>query len=120
MSFARRLRLDFGPAFFAILSLWGMSEFCLVYSDGDYPWSVDAAYTVGLAVAGFWWILSDAVRRRFPLMPVWGAWMTLAGSAVAIIYLFVSRGWWGFVTVLLYGLAFFLTSLLVRVLASPA
>lgn len=116
MSFARRLRLDFSPAFWAMLGLWGMSEFCFEYSEGDYPWSVDSAFGVGMTYSGLWWIWSDAVRRRFPLMPVWGIGMGLAGSIVAVIYLFASRGWWGLVTLLLYGAAFTLTSFLIRLL----
>jgi hypothetical protein len=42
--------------------------------------------------------------------------MGLAGSIVAVIYLFVSRGRWGLVTLLLYGAAFTLTSFLIRLL----
>ena len=116
MSFVRRLRLDFSPAFLAMLALWGMSEFCLEYSGGAYPWSVDSAYGLGMTFSGLWWIWSDAVRRQFALMPVWGIGMGLAGSTVALIYLFASRGWWGLVTLLLYGTAFILTGFLIRLL----
>lgn len=116
MSIARRLRLDFSPAFWAMLALWGMSEFCFAYSEGDDPWSVDAAFGVGMTYSGHWWIWSDAVRRRFPLMPVWGIGMGLAGSIVAVIYLFISRGWWGLVTLLLYGASIILTGFLIRLL----
>ena len=56
MSFARRLRFDFSPAFFALLSLWGMSEFCLEYSEDNYPWSVNSAYGIGLVVSISWWV----------------------------------------------------------------
>lgn len=116
MSFARRLRLDFSPAFFALLALWGMSEFCLRYSEGDHPWSVNSAYGIGLTFSILWWVWSDAIRRPYTLMPVWGSWMALAGSTVFVVYLFASRGWWGLLTLLLYGLAFALTSALIQLL----
>lgn len=67
MSFARRLRLDFSPAFLALLGLWGMSEFCLRYSEGDHPWSVNSAYGIGLTFSILWWVfhsLVGLVRRN--------------------------------------------------------
>jgi hypothetical protein len=114
MTFVRRLRLDFSPAFLAMLGLWGMSRFCLECSEGDYPWSVDSACGLGLTFSGLWWIWSDAARRQYPLMPVWGIGLSLAGSTVALVYLFASRRWWGFLTLLLYGMAFALTTWLIR------
>ena len=116
MSFARRLHLDLSPAFFALRGIWGMREFCVEYSDANYPWPVNSAHLVGFNVSVLWWVWSDAVRRPFPLLPVWGAWIVLAGLPVTVIYLFASRGWWGFMTLLLYGLAFSLTGFLIRLL----
>jgi hypothetical protein len=42
--------------------------------------------------------------------------MALAGSTVFVVYLFASRGWWGLLTLLLYGLAFVVTSALIQLL----
>jgi len=116
MSFARRLRLDFSPAIWAMVAFSGMYEFCFEYSEGDVPWSVDAANSLGIRFCCLWWIWSDSVRRRYALMPVWGSWMVLDAGSAAIVYLFVSRGWWGLVTLLVYGAAFTLTSFLIRLL----
>jgi hypothetical protein len=114
MSFARRLRLDFSPAFLAMLALSGMSEFCFEYSKGPYPWSVDAANSVGIRFCVLWWVWSDSVRRCYALMPVWGSWMVLDAGSTAIAYLLASRGWWGFLTLFFYGFAFALMGWLVR------
>jgi len=116
MDIARRLRLDFSPAFWAMVAIWGMSEFCFEYSGGDYPWSVDTAIALGIQFCLLWWVWSDSVRRRYALMPVWGTWMVLDVGTPSLVYLFASRGWWGLVTLLLYGGVFTLTSILIRLL----
>lgn len=116
MSIARRLRLDFSPAFLALTGLWGMSEFCFEYSGGEYPWSVDTANALGIQFCLLWWVWSDSVRRRYALMPAWGAWMVLDVGTSSLVYLFVSRRWWGFATLFLYGAVFAVTSFLIRLL----
>lgn len=116
MSYARRLRLDFSLAFLAMVAFSAMSEFCFEYSGGDYPWLVDTANALGIQFCLLWWVWSDSVRRRFALMPAWGTWMVLDVGTASLVYLFATRGWWGLVTLLLYGTVFTLTTFLVRLL----
>lgn len=113
MSFLRRVRLDLSPAFAALLFLSGGMGYCDLVSGGDYPWAVEAAFQVGMRFALLWWVWSDAVRRRYALMPVWGTFMVLDIGSTALVYLFASRGWWGLVTCVLYAVAFTMVSLLV-------
>lgn len=112
-----RLRLDLHPAAFAGPALAGMFQFCAIRSEGALLWSVLAAYRLGSWIVAVWWIWSDARRRGFPLLPVWGLWFTLADVILLFVYLFASRGWWAWVTLLLYGLIWIVTVLLVGWLA---
>jgi len=110
MTILRRIRLDFSPAYFGLLALWAGAEVCETLSSGKVPWSVESAYQVGLFSASSWWIWSDSVRRKYPLQPVWGSIYALFGGAVLLIYLFRSRGRWGFLTLFLYTLSFMIVS----------
>lgn len=103
-----RLRLDVSPAFFAALAVWGMGCFCDTAADGDVPWSVESAEQIGMTLAMFWWVRSDSVRRRRPLKMVWGSYLLLLGPVALLVYLFRSRGGWGFVTLAVYALFFLL------------
>lgn len=113
MSFRRRLRLDLSPALGALLALSGVMVYCDLVSGGDFPWSVEAAFGMGMRFCLLWWVWSDTVRRRYALMPVWGTFMVLDTGSTTLVYLFASRGWWGIVTLVLYAVAFTSVSWLV-------
>ncbi len=106
MTILRRIRLDLGPAFWALLALWAMALWCERISEGDQPWSVLSALRLGYWIAGSWWIVSDSIRRGYRLIPVWGLYLTLIGWLAVLVYLFRTRGWWAFLTLALYLLAF--------------
>ncbi len=109
----RRLGLDLSPAFIALLTLSGGLVYCDLVSGGKYPWSVEAAFQLGMRFSLLWWVWSDAVRRGYALMPVWGTFMVLDTGSTSLVYLFASRRWWGLVTCVLYAVAFTMVSWLV-------
>ena len=113
MPILRRLRLDLNPAFGSLLALYGVMVYCDRVSGGDFPWSVEAAFGMGMRFCLLWWVWSDAVRRRYALMPVWGTFMVLDTGSTTLVYLFASRGWRGLVTFVLYAVAFTSVSWLV-------
>ena len=110
MTILHRIRLDFSPAFWEILALWAGAEVCHALASDNLPWSVTSAYTVGVFSASTWWIWSDSARRNYPLVPVWGSFFALFGGATLLLYLFRSRGGWGFLTLALYSLTFLAAS----------
>lgn len=115
--FLVRLRIDLSPAFFGFLAFWGVGDYCDVLTGGEWLWPVVSANVVAGWTIASWWIFSDAVRRRCPLLPVWGILLTSVGSAALVAYLFHSRGAWAWFTMLLYGVLTGITSVLVRLMA---
>jgi hypothetical protein len=115
MSFSRNLSIDLCPAFGGLALLWAMMEYCDVVSGGDLPWSVESAFRLGITVSSLCWLWCDAAKRRFVLLPVWGASLICySATAVILVYLFVSRGRWGFVTLALYLSILVLESVVIR------
>lgn len=117
MSILRRIQLDLSPAFGMLLALFAVGTWCDVVSDGDTLRSVSGAGRLAYWIAGFWWIVSDSIRRGYRLMPAWGTYLLLFNEIAVVAYLFRTRGWWAFVTLALYSLLIFAVMVIAALLA---